>query len=88
VRTYAAEGLGSLDNRARWAVDELCCFLDRSEADWTGFTVIRALGTVGGEKAVQKLQARAAEAHREDPPDSYLLQALEAAISRAFLQER
>lgn len=86
VRTYAAEGLGSLDNRARWAVPALCRFLDRSAADWTGFTIIRALGNIGGVQAIAVLQSIAGDARRRAPPDEELLHALEGALSVALSQ--
>ena len=86
VHTYAAEGLGSLDNRARWAVPALCSALERSAADWTGFTIIRALGNIGGPRAIAVLQSVAATARHVDPPDKQLLRALEGALATALSQ--
>ena len=86
VHTYAAEGLGALDNRARWAVPALCRALERSAADWTGFTIIRALGNIGGERAIAVLQSVAAAARRADPADQLLVQALEAALAAALAE--
>jgi HEAT repeat protein len=87
VHTYAAEGLGSLGNRARRAVPALCRALEHSAADWTGFTIIRALGNIGGPRAVAALQTVAAAARRVNPPDGPLVQALEGALAAALAQE-
>jgi HEAT repeat protein len=87
VRTYAAEGLGSLDNRARWAVPKLARILERSGANWTGFTVMRALGNIGGTEAIAILQSVAARARASEHTDEHLLSAVEAALASALLQQ-
>lgn len=86
VNTYAAEGIGALNNRARWAVPALVRSLGRARQPWTHFTVIRALGSIGGTHAISSLQSLARAARDDKRPDEDLLRSLEAALSAALLQ--
>jgi hypothetical protein len=87
VRAYAAEGLGSLDNKGRWAVPALCRALESCQLDWTAYTMIRALGNIGGTQATAVLESMAAKHRGDSPPDPYLLEALEGALAAARAQE-
>jgi len=87
IRAYAAAGIGSLDNSARWAVPSLGRALSRSSLDWTGYTIIRALGNIGGPTALDFLQKLAIEQRVASPLDPHLLQALEEALASARSQE-
>lgn len=86
VNTYAAEGIGALDNRARWAVPAIIRFLERARQPWTRNTIIRALGNIGGADSISRLQALASRARQQDPADDELLQSLESALATALLQ--
>lgn len=86
VNTYAAEGIGALDNRARWAVPALIRFLERAHQPWTHDTIIRALGNIGGAEAISVLQAVAAGARQQAPVDDDLLRSLEGALASALVQ--
>jgi len=86
VNTYAAEGIGALDNRARWAVPALIRSLGRAEQPWTRTIIIRALGNIGGTDSVSKLQAIATVARQQNPPDDDLLRSLESALASALVQ--
>jgi HEAT repeat protein len=87
VHGYAAEGLGSLDNRARWAVPALCRALERSYTQWSADIIVRALGNIGGDQAIAALQSLAASARGVESPTHHLVQGLEAALASAFLQD-
>lgn len=87
IRSYAAEGVGSLDNRARWAIPALCRRLERARADWAGFTLIRALGNIGGQEAINVLQSVTKRARQSASPDIHLLEAVESALAAAITQE-
>ena len=86
VNTYAAEGIGALDNRARWAVPALIRFLERADQPWTRYTIIRALGNIGGAEAISILQAVASVARQQAPVDDDLLRSLESALVSALVQ--
>lgn len=87
IRAYAAAGIGTLDNGARWAVPSLCRALSLSDLDWTGQTIIRALGSIGGPAALDFLHELAIEERASSPLDLPLLQALEEALASARSQE-
>jgi len=86
IRAYAAEGLGSLDNRARWAVPALCQALSACISDWTAYTIMRALGNIGGDDAMLILQAIGRRARSAQTPDKHLIEAIEAALAAAYMQ--
>jgi hypothetical protein len=81
VRAYAAEGLGSLDNTGRWAVPALHRALAACQSDWEAYTIIRALGHIGGGEATAVLEGLAERERRRTPQDGPLLEALEQALA-------
>jgi hypothetical protein len=87
IRAYAAFGIGSLERTSRWAVPLLLRALDGPPSDWTAYTIIRALGTIGGRHATSALESMAGQHRHVLPPDQHLLQALEEALASARLQE-
>ena len=87
VRAYAAEGLGSLDNSARWAVPHLCRALGSAPSEWNTYVIVRALGNIGGGRALGVLQALADRERSAAKPDGIMLQVVEAALASALSQE-
>lgn len=84
VRGYAAEGLGSLDSAARWAVPALIDALAEEEG-WPWSIMLRALGNIGGRDAVTALEAMMADARRHGM-DIGSVKELEAALASAYAQ--
>jgi HEAT repeat protein len=87
VHTYAAEGIGALDNRARWAVPALLHALEQPSTSWTRDVIVRALGNIGGREALAALQSLAARARRAGSAEQQFLEALDAALAAALTQD-
>ena len=87
VRAKAANAIGALRKSARWAVPKLLRALQAESNGIVTFSLLNALGRIGGKEALAALEAMYSAQCESAAPDQHVIDALEDALALARVKE-